>query len=308
MNAPLPAGAGHAESGRGPLRELLDGLIDYAGLFPPAGLPMDDVVANYAAYQRRPDAWALGRLVVPAARLAEFETSLGALSDVERLGTRWPLSALVGPDWAAGLALVRAFNERHVHGGPQVLSLEGRTATVGEVHGLAGAAGEGLELYCELPLQTGLDHLVIAVRDAGARAKIRAGGITASDFPAPEQVLEFLRSCAQARIPFKATAGLHHLLRGPAPLTYDPGSESATMFGYLNLLLAAAVLWAGRPQAEARRVLEATGVEGLDLHGPRAIRFAGVSVSVEEIRRARQEFALAIGSCSFTEPLGEAHP
>ncbi len=177
MNAPLPAGGTHAEFHRGPLRALLDGLIDYAGLFPPAGLPMETVIANYAAYQRRPDAWALGRLVVPTARLEEFETALGELSDVERLGTRWPLSALVGPDWAADLPRVRAFNERHVHGGPQVLSLEGRTATVEQVHGLAGAAGAHFELYCEVPLQPGLDRLLIAVRDAGARAKIRAGGV-----------------------------------------------------------------------------------------------------------------------------------
>jgi hypothetical protein len=79
------------------------------------------------------------------------------------------------------------------------------------------------------------------------------------------------------------------------------------MFGYLNLLLAAAVLWAGRPEEEARRLLVAIGGEGLDLRGDRAMRCGGVSVSVEEIRRARQEFALAIGSCSFTEPLGEVH-
>lgn len=304
----MSPGAGYTESHCGPLHELLDGLIDYAGLFPPAGLPMGEVVANYAAYQRRPDSWALGRLVVPATRLEEFERSLLELSDVERLGTRWPLSALVGPEWSADLARIQPFNERHVHGGPQVLSLEGRTATIGQVHDLANAAGPGFEVYCELPLISGLHQLVIAVGDAGARAKIRAGGTKPSDFPSPEQVLEFLRDCAVARIPFKATAGLHHLLRGPAPLTYDPGSESATMFGYLNLLLAAAVLWAGRTEAEARRLLLATGGEGLDLHGERTMQCGSVLVTVEEIRQARQEFALAIGSCSFTEPLGEAYP
>lgn len=303
----MTPGAGHGEPHRGPLRELLDGLIDYAGLFPPAGLPMDDVVANYAAYQRRPDSWALGRLVVPTARLEEFERARFELSDVERLGTRWPLSALSGTDWTADLARIQAFNERHVHGGPQVLSIEGKTPSVELIRDLVGAAGAGLEVYCELPLVPELDQLVIAVRDAGARAKIRAGGITAPDFPSPEQVLAFLRSCAVARISFKATAGLHHLLRGPAPLTYAPGSESTTMFGYLNLLLAAAVLWAGRPEADARRLLVAMGSEGLDLRGDRAIHCGGVAVSVEEIRRARQEFAIAIGSCSFTEPLGEVH-
>jgi hypothetical protein len=284
---------------------LLDGLIDYAGLFPPAGLRMEDVVANYAAYQRRADSWALGRLVVPAARLEEFESSLGALPGAERLGTRWPLSALVGPDWSGDLVRVRAFNERHVHGGPQVLSLEGKTPTIEQLRGLAQAAGGDFETYSELPLGPGLDALVIAARDVGARAKIRAGGVTAPEFPSPEQVLAFLSACAAARVPFKATAGLHHLLRGPAPLTYKPDSESATMFGYLNLLLAAAVLWAGRPESEARRLLIAEGTEGLDLSGELAIRWAGVAVSADEIRRARQEFMVAIGSCSFTEPLGE---
>jgi hypothetical protein len=296
---------GRADSHPGAVRELLQGLIDYAGLFPPAALPMVNAVANYAAYQRRADSWALGRLVLPATRLVEFEQALGSLPDTERLGTRWPLSALVGPDWSGDLARVRAFNERHVHGGPRVLSLEGKTASAGEVRAFAQAAGGEYEAYCELPLDAGLDDLVGAARDAGARAKIRAGGVTAADFPSPEQVLAFERACAAARIRFKATAGLHHLLRGPAPLTYQPDSDSTTMFGYLNVLLAAAVLWAGRPESEARRLLLAMGREGLDLDGDRAIRYAGVSVSIAEIRRARQQFALAIGSCSFTEPLAE---
>ncbi len=289
------------------MRALLEGLIDYAGLFPPAGLSMAETVSNYAAYQRRPDAWALGRLVVPSARLGEFESALADLSDTERLGTRWPLSALVGPDWQGELRRVRKFNECHVHGGPQVRSLEGRTSSTAAVLVFTESASTEFECYCELPLDASLDDLVIAVRDTGSRAKLRAGGITAAEFPSPDQVLAFGHACAQARVPFKATAGLHHLLRGPAPLTYVPYSATTTMFGYLNLLLAAAVLWAGRPDSEARRLLVATDTEGLDLHGDRAIRCAGVSVTIDEIRRCRQEFALAIGSCSFTEPLAEIH-
>jgi len=54
------------------LRELMTGLIDYAGLFPPAALEMDAAVRNYEAYLRGPDAWALGRFVVPAARLEDL--------------------------------------------------------------------------------------------------------------------------------------------------------------------------------------------------------------------------------------------
>ena len=53
------------------LETLLAGLIDYAGLFPPAALPMEQAVANYRRYRGGEHAWMLGRFVVPAARAAE---------------------------------------------------------------------------------------------------------------------------------------------------------------------------------------------------------------------------------------------
>jgi hypothetical protein len=56
------------------LRVLLDRLIDYAGLFPPAGLSMQDAVRNYARYRDGEHAWMLGKFVVPAARAQEVPT------------------------------------------------------------------------------------------------------------------------------------------------------------------------------------------------------------------------------------------
>ena len=53
------------------IRVLLDRLIDYAGLFPPAALSMQDAVRNYAKYREGDDAWALGKFVVPMARAKE---------------------------------------------------------------------------------------------------------------------------------------------------------------------------------------------------------------------------------------------
>ena len=53
------------------LRALLEHLVDYAGLFPPAGLTMQDAVRNYARYRDGEHAWALGNFVVPQARASE---------------------------------------------------------------------------------------------------------------------------------------------------------------------------------------------------------------------------------------------
>lgn len=59
------------------LRALLSNLIDYAGLYPPASLPLADVTAKYRAYRESDDGWMLNRLVLPEARLAEVAVEPG---------------------------------------------------------------------------------------------------------------------------------------------------------------------------------------------------------------------------------------
>src|SRR5947209_3444107 len=54
------------------LRALLTGIIDYAGLFPPAQLPLDESIRNYTRYRTEPESWMLGRFICPAAGLSEL--------------------------------------------------------------------------------------------------------------------------------------------------------------------------------------------------------------------------------------------
>lgn len=283
-------------------RALLTGLVDYAGLFPPAGLGMSETVANFAAYRARPDGWVLARLVVPVARLDEFEAAFTGLGSTPP-GGRWELSALAGTEPTADAAAISAFNTRHP-GAVAVTAVELRLATREQAGQVAPLLALGTEVYCELPLSAQLPALVAAVKRSGARAKVRTGGIKPGDIPAPEAVLAFLSACASERLPFKATAGLHHPVRGPAPLTYEAGSACATMFGYLNLVLAAAVLWSGGGEEQALPLLTATRELPL-VFAPDGISWAGIRVSTEQVATVRREFMLAIGSCSFTEPLTE---
>ena len=69
------------------LRALFGNLIDYAGLYPPAALPVDRVVENYERYLASPDRWMLNRLVLPAAKLKEA-----------RVGKNWRITLLVDED------------------------------------------------------------------------------------------------------------------------------------------------------------------------------------------------------------------
>ena len=58
------------------LRIVLEGLIDYAGLFPPAALSMQDAVRNYARYRDGEYAWILGKFIVPKERVKEVPPDL----------------------------------------------------------------------------------------------------------------------------------------------------------------------------------------------------------------------------------------
>lgn len=280
-------------------RALLTGLVDYAGLFPPAGLGMPETVTNFRGYRHRSDAWALGRLVVPVNRLGEFELALAQVPG----DTRYPISALIGDDLAADGASIERFNSRH-QGISRVESLEVRVASVPQIEAAKEYLSIGLEVYCELPLTAELPTLVTAVKRVGLRAKVRTGGVKAVDIPPPEAVLAFLATCATEGVAFKATAGLHHPLRGSAPLTYEPDAPCATMFGYLNLILAASLLWNRRSARDAFTAFTLPDRDQIRF-SPDAVDWAGIRIGADEIERTRREFMLAIGSCSFTEPMAE---
>jgi len=93
------------------LHALVRGLVDYAGLFPPAQLDMTAAVAEYARERRTDDAWMLARFIVPVGRLAEFEDA----ARVHLLHTDgpWPLSVLAGGDPEADRARIDVFNAAH---------------------------------------------------------------------------------------------------------------------------------------------------------------------------------------------------
>lgn len=287
----------------GAVRALLTGLIDYAGLFPPAGLTMEEAVVAYASYRRGPERWILSRFVVSVARLGEFEAAFGRLGAAERGEGPWVLSVLLeaGPGARAQPAV--AFNERH-RGAALIRSLEVRVDGVGQVALVRAAVPTGFELFYEVPLRGDLRWLLAAVRAAGGRAKMRTGGVTPADIPAADAILRFLEGCAAIRLPFKATAGLHHAVRGEQALTYAPAAPRARLFGFLNVVLAATALWAGRPRAEALRLLEAEEAGTLEL-ADGAINWGPDRLPAEVLAAARRDFVLSVGSCSFEEPVGE---
>ncbi len=288
---------------------LLRDLIDYAGLFPPASLAMAASVANFDGYLRSEWNWILGRFIVPVARLGEFEAAFAGLPTLAPgiHFTNWRLSALLGPDPIADVSRIREFNARMADSSfgrkVQVESVEVKVGGPDEVTRLSGIIPAELLTYFEVPLAS-CGEGIAAVAGCGRRAKLRTGGETADKFPALESVIEFMRLCAAANVPFKATAGLHHPLRSVHRFTYQPESPSGIMHGFVNVFLAAAFLRAGMEAKVAVQVLGEQSAQAFHFDADGA-GWREYRLSRNEIAAARQSFAVSFGSCSFTEPIDD---
>ena len=285
------------------VRTLLERLVDYAGLFPPAAQPMREALTDYGSYRASPDAWMLGRFVVPVSRLDELAAASASLVD-ERQGP-WALSGLAGGDAAADLDIVRAFNGAH-RGQFVVDTVELRAASESAVESALRSVDRQLAVFVEIPLDDEPRPLLEVIKRHGARAKARTGGTTPESFPSAAGLARFIAACAELELPFKATAGLHHALRAEQRLTYDADAPLATMFGFLNVFLAAAFARAGMGAGALARLLEERDRDALTF-GDAEITWRDHVVTREQVADARHSLAHGFGSCSFREPIDELH-
>lgn len=279
------------------VRALLEGVVDYAGLFPPAGLGMEEAASRYDRYLAGDHAWMLGRFIVPAARLSELEAVIVSSPRAHK----WPVAALTGPDLMAAVSAVLAFNA-HVRDAA-IDSLETNADSEHVIRDAAAAIPDGFFTYFEIPADPDPAPLLAAIAAVHGRAKIRTGGVHENQFPTLAQVARFIRRCDQLKVTFKATAGLHHALRGTHPLTGETDGPAGTMHGFLNVLLAAAFVWAGITDPEMQTMLgDDTPKLAFSSDG---VKWGQHWIGAQQIRTARQRLLASFGSCSFEEPITE---
>lgn len=300
------------------VRTLMRGLIDYAGLFPPAKLDMAPTVRNYAAYREGWQGEFLARLVVPVSRLDEFEREAAALlprdvghagaddaeGDGELLVDPWRITALTRPAGDPGLEddldRLARFNDEHSdpeNGLVVVDALEVRADGVAQIEIAVDAIPPDYQAFFELPWNVpDVRGMVAAVAGEGLGAKVRTGGMSPDLFPPCEALARFIRACAAAETPLKATAGLHH------PVRHFNEGQQVTMHGFVNVIMACAMAFTQRAdEATLSSVLCETAASAF-LFTDDAVVWRNHSVSLDQLERTRERFFLSIGSCSMDEP------
>ena len=259
---------------------LLQGLIDYAGVFPPAALSLEQALANYRSYQEGPYASLLGRLVLKCEMLE-------------------PLRALLLPSDRLRLSLILSHPDQveQVEAFHSQVSSAVRADTL-EMRWNGQVPKWNYWLYLEVTPEDWIE----AARQAGGRIglKLRTGGLVASAFPSRETLADFLELVHARQLPYKFTAGLHHAWPGSYRLSYEPDSACAPMYGFLSLFGLACLHWSGQLGRETllRGLAQPPDLQADD-SGLNWGQFRCPPDRVEEYRaRAGQSF----GSCSFDEP------
>jgi len=295
----------------------MSGLIDYAGLFPPASLSLERTVENYARYTMGEEAWALGRLIVPASKLGDLSKQATVMPGTHaysgyrehRSSEPWLVSVVVDVELPKAIEAAQAFNDRHKEEDDGLAiadALELRARDAAHIDEALPAIPDEMMAFFEIPAGEDPRGMIAALAGSDHAAKIRCGGVKEAMIPPSHAVARFILACAGADVPFKATAGLHHPLRARHPLTYDDDPPTGVMHGYVNVFVASALIRAaGISEEEAVRVLEETSPENFTFEDD-AVWWHDLRVESTALAQTRETFALSYGSCSFKEPVDDA--
>jgi hypothetical protein len=290
------------------LRSFLSGIIDYAGLFPPAELDMQSAVRNYGEYRAGSDHDLLGRFVLPSSRLGEFAEASRGLLERGAGSVPWCLSVLIGDNVAEERKRVLEFTSSHIDtsdaGHALCDAVEMRAHDEQQMIDAVKAFPRPLHQFFEIALEPGFERMLEVIGSCRASAKLRTGGVTPDAFPSSQTIVRFVAACNELGLPFKATAGLHHALCGAYPLTYATDAPQAKMYGYINLFLASAFIRKGISEGDACAILDESSADEFSFDS--GVSWRGNKLTRDDLRLTRSRLFLSFGSCSFREPVDEA--
>jgi hypothetical protein len=277
------------------IEALMRHAIDYAGMFPPASLPLTDALAEYARVRGGAHGWALGAFVVSSAHVGELTPGLKGPANVRDV----PLAMVMREPSPSALDEVIGAASRLT-----IAAVEFPPMPAAGISTAAAAVPSGIRAYFEVAPGAEMQSVLDAVAAAGACAKIRTGGTTSDAFPDATAVYHFLQSCLARHIVCKATAGLHHAFAGRYPLTYEQGSSSASMFGFFTLSAMAALVYIGAPKEDSLALLTESQPDAITLDAD-GMCWRDYRVSSTDLETMRRSLFSSFGSCSAQEPIDD---
>jgi hemoglobin-like flavoprotein len=270
---------------------LLSQLFDNANVFPPGSAPLESAVALHRAVSDGPYAWMSGRLLLPSSVLSELP---GTLDIVWPHGTL-SVGVVAETDLETVIVRCQRFSDpRVVFDQIEVRVIDSALSTYRELARLDSLSSLVLETSVLGRNNTDIAADVEAVAaiqmiDARVVGKVRCGGVAPGSVPSIAEVATFVVAAARANLPFKATAGLHHLFA-----MTNPDASTSWRHGFANILAATQCAQNGGDLNEVAAVLGEVNPDHLRAQ----LRSANLPL-------VRERGLLALGTCSITEPVAD---
>jgi len=307
-------------------KAFMSKIIDYAGLFPPARLPLDRAVNEYIRHKQEPESWMLNRFICPAQKLSDL---FAFNEEFKANSVDLPLTVLLGNTGSQSGFLSQLEEDLKRLDDLEKKMSTTLTADIFEMrlsrnlfdNFTKNRISEFLTKIQDLMLGYGYKHTALfleleqvettkddllnyfqTIKELRASlnpnwgVKLRCGGETGEAFPTPEKISEFLALCVKMDIPFKATAGLHH------PVRQFNTSVNTKMHGFFNVFGAA--LLAFRHQLNSIEINKIIQEEdaGHFLFASDIFSWKNLEISTSDVQNLRNTRVIGFGSCSFNEP------
>tara|TARA_B100001250_G_scaffold266372_1_gene229753 strand:+ start:474 stop:1481 length:1008 start_codon:yes stop_codon:yes gene_type:complete len=324
------------------LQKFMNGLIDYAGLFPPAKLPLDEAINEYISHFSGQEKWMLGRFIIPISQLNELDEfipkfdGIGTLK-LSVLGAQSTSDKEFLEQTKNEIAIINGYREKH-KGKVTIEVIETKLPSQSPSKEVMTKIVKlldtnNLEHYHEFPElpYVGINYattedegdwdekitttieMISKLKSAGI--KLRCGGIVKDAFPSVEQVAAMIQNCSICQVPLKFTAGLHH------PLRHHSSEYDTEMHGFINIF--SATVFAStfpKPNNEQEKfrmfillshMIDCQNESDFEFYDEKMIwkvgddRDSRFEISKETIEQSRENTAISFGSCSFQEPMDD---
>ena len=320
----------------------MNGLIDYAGLFPPADLPLNEAINEYAEQLKSENSAMLSRFIIPISKLDDLDDFVPLFASIGPLR----LSVLGGggntdDEYLSkinkNITDINNYREKHdgkIHidmieckmatNSPSKNTMQEATTLLNEnglthYHEFAELPNVGIN-YSTDEDESSWDEVIVPTvklisEMKGAGVKLRCGGVVKEAFPSVEQVAAMIQTCVLAKTPMKFTAGLHH------PIRHFADEYDEFMHGFVNTFGAgifATTFPTPRNSQEKYRMfillshmIDDQNAENFSFSNDSMTWKVGderdtqFEISADNIGEARKNSMISYGSCSFQEPIDD---
>ncbi len=309
------------------LKVFMNELLDYAGMFPPAQLSLEESLKNYAEYLSHEYEDMLGKFVLPANKIDETISFLNTHNSFLKVGKRKANFSII-------LSTCKNFSDfpsilhkdfqnikllsKNFETSLDILSIEFLPAEdiliansnkrIEEYLSILfqqfSALNKKIEYFCEIPLNDNFNKKINEIFDYNrcnsdnqVQIKIRTGGVKKDQIPPTKKIAQFISLCAQKKLGIKATAGLH------VPIPNFNQEVGTVLHGFLNVFSSMMLLYKGDiSEEEIEEIISNYTYEDFKFSQD-GLKIRNFLLTNKEIENLRKKYIKSFGTCSFLEPI-----